>query len=460
MLRATIACWAAWLLLASASSAQPVAADPEAVAEVLSGQRAEANAAWWGFDPDDATDALQAAINSGARRLRVPNMHSDWIVRPLRLAGDQELILEKGVVITAKRGEYRARNDCVLTARNLANLTIRGYGATVRMHKEDYIVGTVLGNLGWNRWYGPYEKAEWRTALALRGCTNVRVLGLTLRDSGGDGIYIDGGRQHFSRDIHIQDVLCDNNYRQGISVISVDGLTVENCRFHKTWGTPPSAGVDIEPDSPEQLVKRVVFRGCRFENNYGDGIEVFLGRQSQATEDVSILFDSCHVSSRRGAGIRVSKIADRPKGLVEFRDCTVENTAAYGIKVQDKSTLGARVRFVRCGLKNVAAERAYHDLWAPLVLHPSRAGTAGADEAKFSYARFGGIDFVDCTIDDLRRRAAVASDPELHVKELFDITGTITVRNPHGAQTDLGDNQHSVSFVVRPDEQAAPAPDE
>ena len=36
-------------------------------------------------------------------------MGKDWIVRPVMLAGNQDLILEEGVVITAKRGEYRAR---------------------------------------------------------------------------------------------------------------------------------------------------------------------------------------------------------------------------------------------------------------------------------------------------------------------------------------------------------------
>jgi hypothetical protein len=444
MFRAMAACLVAGFLFAQSRADTPVAADPQAVAEVLAGRRDEANAAWWGFDAADATDTLQAAINSKAKRLIIPNQGSDWIVRPLKLAGDQELILEKGVTITAKRGEYRARNDCVFTAKDVSNLTIRGYGATVRMHKDDYIVGLTLANLGWNRWYGPYEKAEWRMALSLRRATNVKVLGLSLRDSGGDGIYIDG-----CRDVHIRDVLCDNNYRQGISVISVDGLLVENSRFNNTWGTPPSSGVDIEPDDPDQVVKRVVFRDCRFEDNYGDGIEILLGRQSQATPDVSILFDNCHVASRRGSGIRVSKIADRPKGLVEFRSCTVENTEAYGIKVQDKSTLGARVRFVDCTLRNVARDRAYGGLWTPIWLHPTRPGQPPQQTAKFSYARFGGIDFVNLTVEDAHDRPAIASEPPLHATELFDITGTITVANPHGAKAALGDKQHSISLIVK-----------
>ena len=81
--------------------------NPQAVEEVQSGKRLVANAAWWGFDEEDSTDTLQAAINSGAKTLVIPNMGMDWVVRPLTLAGEMELVLEPGVVVAAKRGEYR-----------------------------------------------------------------------------------------------------------------------------------------------------------------------------------------------------------------------------------------------------------------------------------------------------------------------------------------------------------------
>ena len=46
----------------------------------------------------------------------VPNVGRDWIVRPIQLAGRQELVLEPGVVIAAKRGEYRGGGDTVFSA--------------------------------------------------------------------------------------------------------------------------------------------------------------------------------------------------------------------------------------------------------------------------------------------------------------------------------------------------------
>lgn len=427
--------------VAWAAEAPVAAANPEAVREVQAGTRTEANAAWWGFNDEDATDAVQGAIDSGAKRVIVPNVGRDWIVRPIKLRSDLELVLEEGVAIVAKRGEYRGKGDSVFTARDAANLAIRGKGATVRMQKEDYIAGLVLKDLGWNRWFGQYEKAEWRMCLGLHGCENVEVEGVTLRDSGGDGIYVAGGSENRPcRNVRIRGVVCDNNYRQGISIISADGLTVEDSVFKNTWGTPPSSGVDIEPDSPEEQAKGILFRNCRFEDNYGDGIEVFLANLKPESEPVSIVFEDCYVTSRRGPGIRVTKMGDNgPSGLVEFRRCTVENTEAYGIKVQDKSADRARVRFVECVLRNTANNRGYRDAWAPVALRLLDADMT---------SRFGGIDFVDCRIvDDLDRPAIVFEGPA--GAGLHDITGTLSVENPHGVSADLGASKESVGLSLR-----------
>ena len=427
----------------AAAPEEPNAANPKAVQEVLAGTRADANAAWWGFDPEDATEALQAAIKSGARRVVVPNMTRDWVVRPIQLAGNQELVFEEGVVIAAKRGEYRGRGDSVFRATDLANLTIRGYGATVRMQKEDYIVGKVLQDFKWNRWFGQYEKAEWRMPLVIAGSSNVRVLGVTLRDSGGDGIMVSGtGKQRYSGNIHIRDVVCDNNYRQGISIISADGLLVENSVFKNTWGTPPSSGVDIEPDSPEERVRNVVFRNCRFEDNYGDGIEIFLANLKKAKSgDVSILFDNCRVASSRGAGIRVTKIGDDgPGGLIKFRNTVVENTEGYGIKVQDKSAAGARVVFTGCVVRNARRNRLYAAAWAPIWFQlPSDQLTK----------RLGGVDFINCVLEDGHDRPAVLAEGASGEFFLVDVKGDIQVRSPFGAKTALKMKQEAVSLVVK-----------
>lgn len=203
------------LLLAPAfAAAMPAAAraavppaDPRAVAEVMRGERKEARAVWWGFDPADATAALQGAIRSGAPRVIVEDVGLPWIVTPVQLASNQELVLEKGVVVLAKRGMFRGKSESLFTAKLLQNVAVTGHGATLRMWREDYAGGD-------------YEKAEWRHTLSLLSCTHVRISGLTLEDSGGDGIYLGVGQKGVpNTDVEIREVVCNRNHRQGISEI-------------------------------------------------------------------------------------------------------------------------------------------------------------------------------------------------------------------------------------------------
>ena len=416
--------------------------NPEAIADVHSGKRAVANATWWGFNPEDATDGLQAAIDSGARRVAVPNIRTDWIIQPIRLAGNQELIFEPGTVVTAKRGEYRGRGDSMFTAQDVENLTIRGYGATFRMWKQDYITGLVLEQFGWHRWYGQYPKAEWRMTLAIRGSKNVNVSGLTLKDSGGDGIYINGGKgRSFSKDVHLRDIVCDNHYRQGISIISAENLKVENCTFSNTWGTPPSSGVDIEPDKIEQRMKNVLFSGCKFIDNTGDGIEIFLAHTTDASDDMTIRFENCYVSSKHGTGIRVSKIRDDgPGGSIEFDNCTVESTVGYGIKVQEKSAKGARVTFTNCNVINAASDRQFGGEWSPISLSLPQPNLVQT---------MGGIDFINCFVEDKHDRPAIEFTQLESDFPLHDITGALTVLNPNGVHAELGEHPEKLSLIVK-----------
>ncbi len=423
------------LLAPIAWPSTPNSADPSAVTEVLAGKRTTANAAWWGFNEEDSTDALQAAIRSGARRVIIPNMTRDWIVRPIALASNQEILLEPGTVISAKRGEYRERGVSVLAARNVENVTIRGYGATIRMNKIDYVSGLVLDLLKWDRYFGAYPKAEWRMTLTIANSSHIKVSGLTLRDSGGDGVYIDGGR-----DVLLEDLVCDNHYRQGMSIISAENLLARNCVFRNTWGTPPCAGVDIEPDSPKHFLRNLVFRDCAFADNLGDGIEIFLAHLTKESGPVSILFERCRVTSSNGTGIRVTKVGDTaPGGSIEFRDTTIENTEGYGVKVQDKSPVAARVRFVRCTLRDTARNRMYKAGWTPLWIHAFRPELT---------TKFGGVDFVDCSIEDRFDRPAVTFESAKPDLEFVDITGTLRVRNPHGVRTVLPTSGRPPAFNV------------
>ena len=282
------------IILAPAAFAE----NPQAIDQLKSGARTDANAAWWPYVPEDATDAIQAAIDSGAKAVVIPYVGRPWIVRPIRLRGNLELTFEPGVVVLAKEGEFRGKGDSLFTASDATDITIRGYGATLRMRKKDYQ-------------NPPYEKAEWRMGLDFTGCERIRVEGLRIESTGGDGIYIGATKNKpYCKDVVIRDVTCHDNHRQGISVITAENLLIENCTLTGTGGTAPEAGIDFEPNNSNERLVNCVMRNCYVEGNAGDGILLYLRPLSKETQPVSIVVENCLIRGGGHAGIAVGAVDD------------------------------------------------------------------------------------------------------------------------------------------------------
>ena len=313
---------------------------------------AEVKVSDFGYDAADSTEFIRAALASGAKRVVLDRQAGPWYTLPLKMPSDIEFILEPGVELVAKRGEYKGLRDYLLELPSCTNVTIRGgKGATLRMWKKDY--------------QGPdYQHGEWRYALRIHKCKNVLVEGLTIVESGGDGIGVTG------TDITIRNCVCDRNHRQGMSIFNVKNLLVENCVFSNTQGTPPQAGVDIEPDSAGERLDNVVFRNCKSFGNAGAGYEAYLAQLRRRSGPISITFENCSAwgnrrpcatltccrdpqaepvggtmryvgcffgMSEQGGGVSLSSI---PKGAVDvvFRDTILSNAsdrAAVRVTVAD-----------------------------------------------------------------------------------------------------------------------------
>lgn len=433
-MRSLVCLTAPFSILISAAVAQPNIADPQAVAEVRAGKRDTANAAWWGFSAEDSTAALQAALDSGAKKIIIPYMGTPWILTPVNLRGNQEILIEPGVILLAKKGAFLGRGDSLLTADGVENLTIRGYGAVLRMHKSDYQ-------------QPPYQKAEWRMGLSLRGVKNVLVEGISSDFSGGDGFYIAGnGARRWSEDVVVRNCSAHGNHRQGMSVISAVNLLVDNCRFSSTQGTAPESGIDLEPDSEEERLQNVLVRNSIFENNSGHGMQVYLRPLSRKSAPVSIRFENCLTrmlpgTSGVGAGMVVGGVRDDgPQGLIEFVNCTSESTAREGALIYDKSASSVKVRFVNCH---------WHSPWqgqvpdysgprVPVLVHVRRPAISSSP---------GGVEFIGCYVYDRVNRPAVQFETEKPLG-LSDVSGTIYAVGAKAPRARLGDSLKNVNLRV------------
>ncbi len=261
------------------------AANPRAVADVLDGRRSSASAAWWGFDAENATWALQAALDSGAEIIVVPNMGTPWLIDSVELTSNQTILFENGVIVEARPGSFLDRGAKLFKIQDKENITLRGYGATLKMRRSDY-----------NK--PPYERSQHRHCLAILGSKNIRIYGLTIAESGGDGIYISRGKElQYSANIHIRDVILTHHHRQAISVTSAQDLLIENSRLLHTRGHQPQSGIDFEPNHGHERLVRCVVRNCEIRHNANTGVLMVLKNLSSKSLPVSISVESCIIQN-------------------------------------------------------------------------------------------------------------------------------------------------------------------
>ena len=326
-------------------------ARPDLVAKVSAGEEKEACVSWWGFDEKDSTDYFNAALTSGVERLVIDKMSSPWVVTPLRVASNIHLVFEKGAVLLAKRGEFVGRTDRLLALDGVENVRVTGYGATIRMWRDDYARGK--DGRGCD-----YRRGEWRHALSIVGSHDIVVEGLTIEESGGDGIYIAASSSGVpSHDIVIRDCVSDRNHRQGISVISAENLLVENCTFKNTKGTAPEDGVDFEPNNPTDRFVNCVFRNCVSENNAGNGFELALSKSRSTTHPCSIRFENCRtIGDTLGIKIRtrcLAEVGDYPTGSIDFVECTVSKPRYEAVEILQNPEAALNVSLMDCLFKGI-----------------------------------------------------------------------------------------------------------
>jgi len=170
-------------------------------------------------------------------------------------------------------------------------------------------------------------KGEWGMGINILSSANIKVFNPKVSNFWGDGIYV-GEILHVERknyqisdfscrNIVIKGGLIDNNRRNGISIISVKGILVEDITIQNTNGTLPMAGIDIEPNNNEQHLEDITLRKVQTRNNAEVGIKYvsshFLGKRSKR---VSILIDNCTDFNSK-TGLFIGGARSTYKGSIE-----------------------------------------------------------------------------------------------------------------------------------------------
>lgn len=355
-----------------------------------------------------------------------------YVTGPIYLDDNQHLKFADGVLVEADAPLFsdtgdQHGSDCLFRANEKSNIVLEGYGATFSMNRDELIGG-----------------GQSRHVIILRRATNVDILGLVLKDARGDGIMLSGSNSsnpdgHYCENITIEDVTCDNNARGGISLDSVDTLTIRNCIVKNSEGENPQSGIGCEPDSPKNRIANILICDTVIENNELRGFYMYLDKYCgdgsfEYTADVSIDVNDVYIGGSQW-GIKIEMVIDHkageplqyiPQGYVNFENVTIANTTYSGLRTA-KSSQAFPVTFTDCVWKNTATDTdANPDIW------PIHLGPKWTSSVYTGIAEPGGFEFINCQVFDTEDRPAIEFSDSTggNTDDLYDIAGDLYVYNP------------------------------
>ena len=314
----------------------------------------------FGYDKEDSTRFIQAALDSDEPVIVLDRQPDNWPATPLVCRKPKTIRFEDGAWLVAKRGAFKEVGDTLLTFDSCHGVKILGPGPDrcgLRMWRDDYM-NTNL-----------YAQSEHRMGLTLRSCENVVIEGIASNESGGDGLYIAnrGRNADPCRNVTVRNCVFDRNCRQGVSVISVDGLLMENVVMSNTRGRPPQAGIDFEPNANKEMIAGVVMRNCRAEGNAGSGFGFSPNYLDSNARKVTALFENC---TSIGNGSRAfgysSSFRNRRPGVdseipydeyeIVLKNCLFERSGKPAVSLYTKPFARGRFVFENCRIVNCGTE--------------------------------------------------------------------------------------------------------
>ena len=289
----------------------------------------------FGWNPTNATKCLQAAFDSGAKKVVVDRQASEWLVDMTFPRSNTEIVFEDGVVVRARPGSMIKNVDNLFRCLNVSNVVMRGEGkAVLRMNRTDYLDKT------------RYQHSEHRHAITLRNVENAVVRDLTIENSGGDGVYVLNVKHGL-----LENLMCSGHARQGTSVISAYDVTIRNCTFMHTKGALPECGMDIEPGLPAFNICNVLVDGCVFCSNNCSGVAINVSALKDTNRSMDVTYRNCRMfdNAQRGLWLVLASGAHAPvKGNLRFEGCVMSGNGAGPLQVNNLASDALHVSFKDC----------------------------------------------------------------------------------------------------------------
>lgn len=178
------------------------------------------------------------------------------------------------------------------------------------------------------------SSGEWGMGISILSSSNIIIDYVKATKFWGDGIYLgrlvpdDERPTIINNNITIRNSELSHCRRQGMSVVTVDGLYMDNISIDTIIGAAPEAGIDFEPNTPIESIKNVVI-GKVFCRNAANYAVIFVFHNLDSTSepvDIQIGEIICEVNG----AVRVSgdNYTERRRGLVTIG--VIRSTNARG----------------------------------------------------------------------------------------------------------------------------------
>lgn len=196
------------------------------------------------------------------------------------------LINEQGLSVSSNtRILFGEKSQILLKSNEYAQYEI------LRIHDVNN-VSVYFANIVGDRYIHKAKDGEWGMGISIRGTRNVLLFAPQVKQCWGDGIYLGMSpitKSVINENVIIYKALVDNNRRNGMSIISAQNLRVNKFIAANTSGTPPHAGIDVEPDNNTDIIKNITLENVLSYNNETHGLLFVLGRLAGKVYDIGTI---------------------------------------------------------------------------------------------------------------------------------------------------------------------------
>ncbi len=244
------------------------------------------------------------------------------------------LINEKGLTLRNNHTLNFSKYSCLIMKPNSSET----YGLLNLINISNVVINSP--NLKGDRDKHLGNKGEWGMGINILSSKNISVKNSNISKCWGDGIYVGeiryndrpkyNLRDYCPKNIKITGGIITDNRRNGISIVSVNGITIEDIQINNTSGTMPMAGVCIEPNNNSQILENIELRNVTTKRNAEVGLKYvassFLGKRNK---NVSIAITNFEDHGSKvglylgGASSKHGKDIKRLNGTIKVVNCNL-----------------------------------------------------------------------------------------------------------------------------------------